>query len=270
MQEFLLGIVGSLISAVIIAAGPIILGVIWLNRRQRQLAEFFGLNSSIREVRILLSRYWPEGNSEVLRTGVESLGFRGETVAVDEFRGAQDIEKLFDSGWIVASLASVIGGSLIGRRDFGSIRVSVSPVASDRPEKSTVVLMGTGAKDSNRLAAEILGPDARHSIFRFVKDEHGRAFERMAMHHFPQEKFYASKYEPGELAVLQRITMADGTVTFLCAGKDAAGSRMAAEFLSANWALFYEQYHSQNNGDFARLYVFSHSAEEPQLLTNWP
>jgi len=64
--------------------------------------------------------------------------------------------------------------------------------------------------------------------------------------------------------------MADGTVTFLCAGKDAVGSRMAAKFLSANWALFYEQYHSQNNGDFARLYVFSHSAEEPQLLTNWP
>ena len=132
------------------------------------------------------------------------------------------------------------------------------------------MLLGTGAKESNRLAEELLGGDADHSVFRFVKDEKGRAFERMAVRGFSEEKFYAAKYAPAELAVLQRSTMGDGRVVFLCAGNDAPGSRMAAEFLASNWMALYEEFGNRHNGDFARLLAFNGSYKDSKILSGVP
>jgi hypothetical protein len=44
--------------------------------------------------------------------------------------------------------------------------------------------MGTGAKESNELAARLLGSDPDRSTFRFVKDDRGRAFERLGVRGF--------------------------------------------------------------------------------------
>jgi hypothetical protein len=139
-------------------------------------------------------------------------------VAVDEFRGAQTLRDLFDSHWVVASFWSIFNSSVSGRRDFGTIDVMVSPVPKPavHPSNGTVVLMGTGAKESNSLAEE------------------------------------------------------DGRVVFLCAGKDAPGSRMAAEFLALNWRSLHEEFGGRNNGDFARLLAFHNSAKDSTILSSVP
>jgi hypothetical protein len=276
VESFFVGIAGNIVSAALIAIIPVAAIVIILNRRQREIAGFFGLNSQVRQVQILLSRYKPEAQTEHLSSGAESKGFTGETVAVEEYQGAQAIARLFESRWIVASVASVITKSLEGGRDYGSVQVSVMPGPEPKrpghkvplPHAATVVLMGTGARESNELAEQFLGPAGDRSVFRFVKDDNGRAFERAA-DGYTRETFYASRYEPGQLAVLQRATMPDGQVVFLCAGKDVSGSRMVAEYLAENWKKFYEQYNGRHNGDFARLYVF-HPLRGPEVLSNWP
>jgi hypothetical protein len=270
LQAFILGIAGNLISALLIAAVSALALIFVFNRRQREIASFFGLNSRVREVQILLSRYLPEVQEESLDSGAASVGWVRETVAVDEFRGAQALARLFESNWIVASLASVISSSLLGGRDTGSVRVFVTPAPEPptRPRGATIVLMGTGARESNELAEEFLGMDTEYSVFKFVKDDNGRAFERRA-EGFTKEIFYASNYAPGELAVLQRATMPDGQVTFLCAGKDAPGSRLAAELLATTWRTLHEEYNGRHHGDFALLYVF-YPGRAPQILSNWP
>jgi len=273
VQNFLIGILGNIASAVVIAIIPLTIIVVRTNRRQRHLASFFGLSPGVRAIHVLLSRFQPEKDVEQLAGGVPSSGYVGETVAVDEFLGAQAVRDLFDATWVVASLASIMDGLMSGKRDFGRIDVTVSPVASPEtspetsretspvipPATGTIILMGTGAKESNELAEELLGGDPHNSVYRFVKDERGRAFERMAVRGYSELKYYASDYPADELAVLQRVTAKDGRVTFLCAGKDVSGSRMVAEFLAWNWDSLYEEFRGRNNGDFARLYAFRQS-----------
>jgi hypothetical protein len=270
VTNFLIAILGDVTSAIIIAIVPLSIIMARTNRRQRQIAAFFGLTPSVRTLHVLLSRYRPEREIERLADGAPSSGYVGETVAVDEFIGAQALRDLFDSKWIIASFASIIGGSISGKRDFGRIDVTISPVTdpANRPTTGTVVLMGTGAKESNWLAAELLGVDAENSVFEFVKDGDGRAFRRLAVRGYSTEIYHAADYDSHELAVLQRATMKDGRVIFLCAGKDVAGSRRAAEFLSANWKSLHEEFGGRNNGDFARLYAFSRSSADSIILTS--
>jgi hypothetical protein len=138
--------------------------------------------------------------------------------------------------------------------------------------------MGTGAKQSNMFASRFLGefPDPDHSVFRFTKDpERGRAFERLAVRGYAQRFFYASEFDSDhskrELAVLQRITLSDGKVVFLCAGKDSPGTMMVSQYLADNWRTIFARYKDHKNGDFARLYVFSYdSPSTPELLASEP
>jgi hypothetical protein len=274
VQSFLIGFSDNVVSAIVIAVVPLSIIVAMSNRRQRQIASFFGLSPNARMIHIFLSRYQPTVVPEPLAGGAFSKGYTNETVAVDEFQGAQAIGALFDSKWVVASVSSIMSEYLMGRRDFGRVEVHVNTVPK-RPTypggESTVILMGTGAKESNGLAEELLSGTSAHSVFRFIKDsEEGRAFERMAVRGFSLERFYAVSYQPRELAVLQRVTMSNGRVVFLCAGKDVSGSRMAAELLSENWLSLHNYYSGRDNGDFARLYAFDGSYKNSEILCAIP
>src|ERR1700730_6020778 len=98
--------------------------------------------------------------------------------------------------------------------------------------RGTMVILGTGAGNSNPLAEHFLGTHEK-SAFRFVKQNNVRAFERLAIRGTAPLTISANDHVGWELAVLQRITTSEGRVVFLCAGKDAPGSRMAAEYLAA-------------------------------------
>jgi hypothetical protein len=275
MQSFWLGVIGNIVAAFIIAIIPILLVWARVSRRQRELTTFFGLSSTIREVHVVLSRYQPVVKDEELASGARSTGWTGETVSVEEFRGAQAVANLFKKSRTVPSISSIIDTLTGDGPGYGMVSVRVEP---DSPELSwgrsnTFVVMGTGAKESNMFASRFLGelPDAHHSVFRFAKDPaRGRAFEVLPVRGYAQQFFFASDYEPGdELAVLQRITLAGGKVVFLCAGKDLSGTTKVARFLADNWRVLLAHYKNQSNGDFANLYLFSHeSPSDPRLLVS--
>ncbi len=278
MQSFWLGVTGNIVAALIIAIIPILLVWARVSRRQRELATFFGLNSTVGEVRVILSTYQPVVTEEQLASGARSKGWTGRTVSVDEYKGAQEIVSLFNKSWTIPSISSIIDGLTGNGRGFGVIEVDVEPDSADVSLRGpcNFVIMGTGARESNMMASRFLGedPDGDHSVFRFAKDPiRGRAFEVLPVKGYAQQVFYAKDYESGpqkgELAVLQRITLERSRVVFLCAGKDSEATIMVARYLADNWHTLLARYKNQRNGDFANLYLFSYeSPSVPRLLTS--
>jgi hypothetical protein len=280
MESFWLGVVGNMVAALIVAVIPILLVLARVSRRQRELATFFGLTPAVRAVRVVLSTYQPAVTEEHLASGATSTGWTGETVSADEFRGAQEIERLFTKSWTVPSVSSILDGLSGNGRGFGAVSAKIEPHSADLSfgNPYSFVVMGTGAKESNAMATRFLGanPDASYSVFRFAKDpDRGRAFERLPVKGYAGQSYFASEYESGpqkgELAVLQRITLESGKVVFLCAGKDSEATTIVARYLADNWHILLSRYKNQENGDFANLYLFSEeSPTAPKLLTSVP
>lgn len=276
MEKFWLEVLAEIVAAAIIAVIPLIMLWIRVSRRQRELATFFGLSSAARQVQIKLSRYVPAKTEEILPGGAFSTGWTSETVSIDEFQGAQAISNLFRRAWALPSLSSILDGLTGNERGYGRVEVHIDPVDPD-PSWSTpgtLVVMGTGAKESNLLASRFLGEpaDPDYSVYTFIKDpDKGRAFERLQVRGYAPQSFFAADWSNDEhqheLALLQRVTLSDGKVVFLCAGKDSPGTMMVARYLADNWRDLLVRHRDRKQGDFANLYVFSHdSPSAPRLL----
>lgn len=268
MHDLLVGVLGNLISALIIGLGALAFIAGAARRLRPEMIEFFGLRPSM-TVNILLSHYIPAFDAALLPGGAVSTGWIRETVAMDEYRGAEALRDFFDTNRVLISVMSVFEALANGRRGLRTVRavITTAPHSISLPDRGTVVLLGTGARDSNKLSEFYLGTHEKW-VFRFIKGSDGvRAFERRETTGGSAPiVIKANEHEGWELAVLQRITGSDGRIIFLCAGKDAPGSRMAAEYLAANWFDLYASGPKNGNGDFCHLYRFKGTYEVYERL----
>lgn len=268
MFDFSLAILENLVSAVVIAALSVLVLIGLSRRRTRHLGAFFGLGPGTRSILIILSRYQPMAKTVELPEGEQSVGYRDETVPASEFQGALKLLELLDSKWLIASFRTLVEGLFTGELGFGKVSVKIIPVPQEElgRGRGPMILMGTGASDSNSISEVYLGGEVRCSAYRFVKHEGERAFERVAVRGYSPAKYYAKDYSPAELALIQRYRNADGSVVFLCAGKNVGGSSIAAEFLARNWNDLYDEFGGSDRGNFARLYTFSGSPAEFNIV----
>jgi hypothetical protein len=270
--DFSLGVSENLVSALIVAILSVLALLGLSRRRTRHLGAFFGLGSGTRRILIMLPRFQPMAETTALPDGEQSVGYTEETVTATEFQGALVLRDLLDSKWLIGSLGALAEGLFTGQLALGRVSVSILPVSQvewereRERERGPVILMGAGANKSNSISEIYLGGDDKRSAYRFVKHGGERAFERIAAHGYASGIYYAKSYWPAELVLIQRHKGADGMVVFLCAGKNVSGSRIAAEFLARNWNDLYGEFGGSSGGNFARLYTFSGSADEYQIV----
>lgn len=268
MNEFLLEISSNLVSAALLGVGALAVIVLATKRVRRDKARFFGLQAK-GEVRLVLSRYKPSYETRTLHDGSVSTGWTGETVAIDEFLGAEALKNALGANRLAISLTSLLNNLITGERKLNVTNVVVEPTPADEvmPPGGTVIALGTGANRSNYVAELFLGQH-QSSIFEFVKIDGVRAFRRIEVKGKKASLVVSSADHPGwELAVIQRITLPNERVIFLCSGKAAPGSRMAAEYLAHKWQDLYTKADgADTNGDFAHLYRFKGSYESAELL----
>jgi hypothetical protein len=102
------------------------------------------------------------------------------------------------------------------------------------------------------------------SVFSYVKVDGYRRFVRKAGNG-NAATFESVRDHPEEtLAVLQRITLTDGPVVFLCGGADDKGTMRVAGYLAENWNTLYAD-HRRGGGDFAQLLAFPLDPDKPPL-----
>lgn len=268
MLNFSLGVSEDLVSALILATLSVLALLGLSRRRTRHLGAFFGLGPGTRRILIMLPRFQPMTHTVPLPDGEQSVGYTEETVTANEFQGALVLRDLLDSKWLISSLGTLAERLFTGESGFGKVSVSIVPVSKQElgRERGPVILMGSGANNSNSISEIYLGGDDKCSAYRFVKHGGERAFERIAARGYASGIYYAKTYQPAELVLIQRYREADGRVFFLCAGKSVFGSKVAAEFLAKNWNALYGEFGGSASGNFARLYTFSGSTDDYKIV----